>query len=117
MAARGDPMKPLRVALLGCGVVGSQVARLMLDQSADLAARIGAPLELSGIAVRRPNKHRDVPAELLTTDASGLVRRDDIDIIVEVIGGIEPARSLMLTALQSGKSVVSANKALLAEDG
>jgi homoserine dehydrogenase len=108
---------PLKVALLGCGVVGTQVARLLQEQSADLAARVGAPLELAGIAVRRPNRHPDVPASLITDDAAGLVARDDVDLVVEVIGGIEPARTLLLTALESGKSVVTANKALLAEDG
>jgi homoserine dehydrogenase len=110
-------VRPLKVALLGCGVVGSHVARLLHEQSADLAARIGAPLELAGVAVRRPNRHPDVPAALITDDAAGLVGRDDIDLVVEVIGGIEPARTLLLAALESGKSVVSANKALLAEDG
>jgi homoserine dehydrogenase len=112
-----DERRPLRVALLGCGVVGSEVARLLRGQSADLAARVGARLELAGVAVRRPNKHPDVPAELLTTDAAALVARDDIDLVVEVIGGIEPVRTLLLSALSHGKSVVSANKALLAEDG
>jgi homoserine dehydrogenase len=107
----------LRVALLGCGTVGSQVARLMNDQADDLAARIGLPLELVGVAVRRPKRHPDVPPDLLTTDAASLVERDDVDLVVEVIGGIEPARTLLLTALRSGKSVVTANKALLAEDG
>jgi homoserine dehydrogenase len=107
----------LKVALLGCGVVGSQVVRLLREQSDDLAARVGVPLELVGIAVRRPNRHPDVPAELITTDAAALVKRDDVDLVIEVIGGIEPARSLLLAALNSGKSVVSANKALLAEDG
>jgi len=109
--------KPLRIALLGCGVVGSSVARLLSEQADELAARVGVPLELAGIAVRRPARHPDVPSELLTTDAHALVRRPDIDIVVEVIGGIEPVRSLLLAALNAGKSVVSANKALLAEDG
>jgi homoserine dehydrogenase len=109
--------KPIRVALLGCGVVGSAVARLLGEQAAELAARVGAPLELAGIAVRRLNRHPDVDQALLTTDAESLVRADDIDIVVEVIGGVEPVRTLLLTALRSGKSVVSANKALLAEDG
>ncbi|WP_104525033.1 homoserine dehydrogenase [Blastococcus atacamensis] len=108
---------PLKVALLGCGTVGSAVLRLLQEQSGDLAARIGRPVEVAGVAVRRPQHHPDVPADLLTTDAHALVTRDDIDLVVEVIGGIEPARSLMLAALESGKSVVSANKALLAEDG
>jgi homoserine dehydrogenase len=108
---------PLRVALLGCGTVGSAVLRLIEDQADDLTARIGRPVEVVGIAVRRPAHHPDVPQELLTTDAAALVRRDDVDLVVEVIGGIEPARSLMHAAFEAGKSVVSANKALLAEDG
>jgi homoserine dehydrogenase len=108
---------PLRVALLGCGTVGSQVLRLISEQSDDLAARIGRRVEVAGIAVRRPAHHPDVPAHLLTTDAQGLVTRPDVDLVVEVIGGIEPARTLMLAAFEAGKSVVSANKALLADDG
>jgi homoserine dehydrogenase len=108
---------PLRVALLGCGTVGGAVLRLLQDQSEDLAARIGRRVEVAGVAVRRPDHHPDVPAELLTTDALGLVSRDDVDLVVEVIGGIEPARTLLLAAFEAGKSVVSANKALLAEDG
>ena len=105
--------------MLGCGSVGSQVVRLLGDQAGDLAARIGAPVELVGVAVRRLDDPRDVdvPADLLTTDATGLVTRDDVDLVVEVIGGIEPARSLILAALETGASVVTANKALLAEDG
>ncbi|WP_033439398.1 homoserine dehydrogenase [Saccharothrix sp. NRRL B-16314] len=106
--------KPIKVALLGCGTVGTEVVRLLTDQAADLTARVGAPVELAGIAVRKPNKHRDVPAELLTADAEALIA-SDVDVVVEVIGGIEPARSLLLAALRSGKSVVTANKALLAE--
>ena len=111
--------RPLGVALLGCGVVGSQVVRLLEEQADDLAARIGAPVALKGVAVRRLDAARevDVPADLLTTDASALVQRDDVDIVVEVIGGIEPARTLILAALENGASVVTANKALLAEDG
>jgi homoserine dehydrogenase len=108
---------PLRVALLGCGTVGGAVLRLIDEQAADLAARIGRPVQVAGVAVRRPDRHPDVPADLLTTDALGLVTRDDVDLVVEVIGGIEPARSLILAAVEAGKSVVSANKALLAEDG
>ena len=111
--------KRLKVAVLGCGSVGSQVVRLLMEQADDLTARVGAPVELVGVAVRRLDAQRDVdvPADLLTTDAAGLVARDDIDLVVEVIGGIEPARSLILSALQHGASVVTANKALLAEDG
>ncbi|WP_030451024.1 homoserine dehydrogenase [Herbidospora cretacea] len=107
------------MALLGCGVVGSQVARLLQEQADDLAARVGAPLELAGVAVRKMSRKRDVDLdpELLTTDAHALVTRPDVDVVVEVIGGIEPARGLILAAMAEGKSIVSANKALLAEDG
>ena len=115
---RTRPSRPLRVALLGCGVVGSQVARLMLTQADDLAARIGAPVELAGVAVRRPDRARGaVPPELITTDAAGLVAAGDIDVVVELIGGVEPARSLIDSAFAHGASVVTANKALLAQDG
>lgn len=109
--------KRIGVALLGCGTVGTEVVRLLRDQADDLAARVGAPLDLVGVAVRRPNRHPNVPAELLTTDAAGLVTRPEVDLVVEVIGGIEPARTLLLAALAAGKSVVTANKALLAERG
>jgi homoserine dehydrogenase len=110
---------PLRIALLGCGVVGSQVARLLTEQAADLSARAGGPLEIAGIAVRRPEVARisGVDESLLTGDAALLVKRPDVDIVVELIGGIEPARSLVLAALDAGRSVVTANKALLASDG
>ena len=109
----------LKVALLGCGVVGSEVARLLIEQADDLALRIGARLELAGIAVRRVSHPRaaGIDRALLTADAHALVTRPDVDIVVEVIGGIEPARSLLLAALKNGKPVVTANKALLAENG
>ena len=115
--SEGD--KRLRVAVLGCGSVGSQVVRLLTEQADDLAARVGAPVDLVGIAVRRLDAPREVqvPADLLTTDALGLASREDVDLVVEVIGGVEPARTLILAALESGASVVTANKALLAEDG
>jgi homoserine dehydrogenase len=112
-------VKPLNVAVLGCGSVGSQVVRLLTEQAGDLAARVGAPVHLVGVAVRRIDAPREVevPDGLLTTDAAGLVARDDVDLVIEVIGGIEPARSLILAALEGGASVVTANKALLADDG
>jgi homoserine dehydrogenase len=106
------------VALLGCGSVGSQVARLLGEQAAELSLRVGADIELAGIAVRRVAHSRPgIDPGLLTADALGLVTRPDVDIVVEVIGGIEPARSLLLAAMKDGKSVVTANKALLAENG
>jgi homoserine dehydrogenase len=111
--------QPLRVALLGCGVVGSEVVRLLRSQADDLAARIGAPVELVGIGVRDVAEDRGpyVPADLLTDDTEALVGRNDVDVVVETIGGIEPARTLLLQALRRGASVVTANKALLAEYG
>jgi homoserine dehydrogenase len=110
--------RPLKVALLGCGVVGSEVARIMTTHADDLTARIGAPVELAGVAVRRPDRVREgIDQALVTTDATALVKRGDIDVVVEVIGGIEPARTLITTAFEHGASVVSANKALLAQDG
>jgi len=110
--------KTMRIALLGCGVVGSQVARLLSEQADDLAVRAGARLEVAGIAVRRPSHPRPgIDPSLLTTDVMGLATRPDVDIVVEVIGGIEPARSLLHAAMKAGKSVVTANKALLAEHG
>ncbi|ABM08781.1 homoserine dehydrogenase [Arthrobacter sp. Rue61a] len=110
-------MRTLKVALLGCGNVGAQVARILIDDAEALAARSGARLELSGIAVRNVDSPRDVelPRELFTTDADTLVK--DADLVIELMGGIEPARSLILTAIQNGACVVTGNKALLAQDG
>ncbi|MDR1214115.1 MAG: homoserine dehydrogenase [Propionibacteriaceae bacterium] len=108
--------EPLRVALLGCGVVGSQVARLLLESPQDLQARIGRPVALVGIGVRHPNAERPgIDPALLTGDTAWLVTQ--ADIVVEVIGGIEPARGLILSAIEHGASVVTANKALLAAHG
>lgn len=108
---------PLRIALLGCGVVGTEVARLLVTHADDLAARVGARLELVGILVLDVEADFDpvVDRALLTNDGVGLVER--ADIVVELIGGIEPARTLLLRAIASGASAVTANKALLAADG
>ncbi len=107
----------LRVALLGAGAVGSQVASLLLRHADELADRAGAHLELSGIAVRNLDAPRDVelPRELFTTDAEALITGSDI--VIELMGGIEPARTQVLQALSSGADVVTANKALLATHG
>ncbi|WP_029146274.1 homoserine dehydrogenase [Microbacterium luticocti] len=107
----------LRVALLGAGAVGSQVADLMRRHADELGDRAGATLELAGIAVRDLDAPRDadLPRELLTTDAETLIVGSDI--VIELMGGIEPARTHILTALNSGADVVTANKALLATHG
>ena len=110
--------QPLRVALLGAGAVGSQVARLLASQATDLAARVGGPFELVGIGVRRPGIDRPgLDQALITTDLEALVARPEVDIVIEVMGGIEPARSLLLQAMARGASIVTANKALLATHG
>lgn len=105
----------LRVAVLGGGSVGSQVAGLLLEHGGELAARAGAGLELVGVAVRDPDAPRDteIPRHLLTTDAEALIL--GADIVVELIGGIEPARTYILQALSSGADVITANKAVLGD--
>ncbi|KAA6432121.1 homoserine dehydrogenase [Agrococcus sediminis] len=109
--------RSLRIALLGAGSVGAQVARILLEHGDELAARVGAPLELVGIGVRDVDAKRDVelPRELLTTDLATLVA--GADVVVELLGGIEPARTLLLDALAAGADVVTANKALVAAHG
>jgi homoserine dehydrogenase len=108
------------VALLGCGIVGGEVVRLLHEQADDLTRphrrAAGAGRHRRAPARPRPRSTAGRPG-LFTTDALGLIKRDDVDVVVEVVGGIEPARTWLLEALRSGKSVVTANKALLAEDG
>jgi homoserine dehydrogenase len=106
--------KPIGVAVLGFGNVGSQVVRIIEESATDLAARIGAPMVLRGIGVRRVADDRGVPIDMLTDDIDELVSRDDVDIVVELMGPVEPARKAILSALEQGKSVVTANKALMA---
>jgi homoserine dehydrogenase len=109
--------RELTVALLGGGTVGSQVARLLHESAGDLAARAGAPLRLVGVGVRDTGRARDgIDASLVTGDLDALAS-SGADVVVEVLGGIEPARTLILAAMAAGSSVVTANKALLAEDG
>jgi homoserine dehydrogenase len=104
--------------MLGAGVVGSQIARLLIANKSDLASRAGANLELVSIAVKDTKlKRAGISAALLTNDAKSIVNDPQIDLVIEVIGGINPAKELILTALKNGKSVVTANKALLAKHG
>lgn len=107
----------IKVALLGAGNVGSQAARILVEDNAVLEKRIGAPVELIGIAVRDTNasRHWNADPSLYTTDADALI--DAADVVIELTGGIEPARTRILRALKAGKSVVSGNKALLAKHG
>ncbi len=110
---------PVRVGLLGCGIVGGSVARILLDNGDDIARRTGTRVELARVAVRSRTKSRTVelPSEMVTTDAWQVVADPSIGIVVEVIGGIEPARDLILEAIKNGKHVVTANKELLSTLG
>jgi len=108
----------IRVGLLGCGTVGTGVLRILEENRADIIARLGAPIEVVKILVRDPDRERDpgVPRELLTADPRDVLDAD-VHVIVEVLGGYEPARALLLEALAKGRHVVTANKALLARHG
>jgi homoserine dehydrogenase len=109
--------KPVRIGMLGCGVVGGSVARLLLADSAELSTRAGVKIELSRIAVRTIKPHEGINPALFTTDPFSIVNDPEIDLVIEVMGGIEPARELIMTAIENRKSVVTANKALLASHG
>src|SRR5260370_19513113 len=110
---------PLGIALVGCGTVGSGVARLLLEQPERLAARAARPLVLRRVVVRDPDKVRPVrlPRELLTTDLQAVLRDPAVQVAVEVVGGVDWARQAVLALLAAGKDVVTANKALLALHG
>jgi len=108
----------LKIGMLGCGVVGGQVARLLLSDQGELSTRSGARLILTKIAVRDLKVKREgIDSSLFTTDAKSVVTDPEIDLVIEVMGGIEPARELILSAIAHGKSVVTANKTLLATHG
>jgi len=109
----------VRIGLLGCGNVGAALAELVEARRDDIAARTGLRLELTRVAVRSLAKERPVelPPGVLTLDSAGLVSDPAVDVVVEVIGGIEPARELILAALKHGKPVVTGNKELLANVG
>ncbi len=111
--------RSVKVGLLGCGHVGSALVRLITENGDAIEARTGVHLEVGRVAVRNLARERDValPASVFTHDATAVVTDDDIDIVVEVIGGIEPARELIIEALKAGKPVVTANKELLANVG
>jgi homoserine dehydrogenase len=113
-------MKTLRIGQLGCGIVGSAVLRLLDHNAFDIAQRVGANLEVARIAVRNLSKERDIPEGMtshLTTDPHEVVADPAVDIVVEVMGGIEPTRALLLEAIENGKHIVTANKELLASLG
>jgi homoserine dehydrogenase len=112
-------MEPLKIALVGCGVVGSGVAKLLLEYPERLASRAGRPLALKRVVVKDPSKARpeSLPPGLITTDVRQVLSDPSIDVVVEVVGGVDFARQIVLDALAAGKDVVTANKALLAQHG
>ncbi len=112
-------MEQVRIGMLGCGVVGTGVARLLIEHAGPIRDRAGVPVQLQRIAVRSLAKKRDpaVDVALLVGDAAAVVSDPEVDVVVEVMGGIEPARTLILEALRLGKPVVTANKELLATSG
>lgn len=113
------PMEPAKVAIVGLGTVGTGVARLLLEQGPRLARHAGRPLCLARVVVAHPEKPRavDLPPGVLTADLERIARDPEIVAVAHLVGGLEPARSIMLRLLESGKDVVTANKALLAEHG
>lgn len=112
-------MQPLRVGLIGLGTVGTGVARLLREFPQRMERRAGRPIVLQRVATRDSAKPRGVslPRAILTDDALAVARDPQIDVVVELIGGINPARELVLAALETGKNVVTANKALLCAHG
>ena len=111
--------RTVRVGLLGCGTVGAAVVRLVHEHGDDIALRVGCRLDVTRVAVRDLSRAREVPLDngAFTSDGGSVVDDPDVDLVCELLGGIEPARSLILRALANGKSVVTANKELLANDG
>jgi homoserine dehydrogenase len=110
-------LKTISIGMLGCGVVGSQVARLLQSDEQELSERSGALLVLKKIGVRSTAARDGIDPSMITTDLQSVVSDPEINIVIEVMGGIEPARTLILEAIKNKKSVITANKALLATHG
>ena len=112
-------MEKTRVAIVGMGTVGTGVARLLLDHGDRLARHAGRILWLEKATVRDLKKDRNInlPDGILTDDLSAILNDREIEVVAHLVGGLEPARTIMLQLLEAGKDVVTANKALLAEHG
>jgi len=110
-------LKTISIGMLGAGVVGSQVARLLQSDEQELSERSGALLVLKKVGVRSSTPREGIDSSMITTDLHSIVSDPEINIVIEVMGGIEPARTLILEAIKNKKSVITANKALLATHG
>jgi homoserine dehydrogenase len=119
MAVTADPPRPVRVGLLGCGNVGAALAELIISQRKEIAERTGVDLSVGAVAVRSLSKDRgvDLASDRFTTDGMAVATNPEVDVVVEVMGGIEPAREYIAAAMAAGKPVVTANKELLANVG
>jgi homoserine dehydrogenase len=111
--------RTIRVGMLGCGTVGSAVVRLLAERADDIELRAGCRIEVTRVVVRDVDRDRGLPlpAGVVTTDGAAVVDDPEVDVVCEVLGGVEPARALLLRALANGKPVVTANKELLATRG
>ena len=110
--------KEIKAALLGAGTVGGGVYKLVERRSAEMQAKVGADLKITKVMVKNLQKKREgIPSEVLTDDWEGIIHDPEISIVIELMGGVEPARTYILQALEAGKNVVTANKDLLAEHG
>ena len=109
----------IRIGMLGCGTVGAATIRLLHEHADDIAMRAGCRVQVTRVAVRDLDREREVPLprDAFTTDGAAIVDDPEIDVVCEVLGGVEPAKVLLLRALTNGKSVVTANKELLANEG
>ena len=110
--------KEIKVALLGAGTVGGGVYKLVERRAAEMPDKVGAELKITKVLVKNLQKKREgIPSEVLTDDWEGIIHDPEISIVIELMGGVEPARTYILQALEAGKNVVTANKDLLAEHG
>jgi homoserine dehydrogenase len=110
-------LRVIRVGLLGFGVVGEGTYRMLQENKASIEKRTGSTVEIVKIGIRDPQRERSAPKELFTTDLYSIVNNPEIDVIIEVIGGLDPAYGLLKSALSSGKHVITANKELIAKHG
>jgi len=110
-------IRTLRVGILGFGTVGSGAYRMLQDNREAITRKVGFGMEVVKIGIKDPSKPRDLPIELFTSDLESIVDDPSIDVVLELIGGVDPAGALVERALNNGKNVVTANKELMAKDG